>query len=89
MSLLAAPHQELLLLLATGSCTAPLQSFLGSTLGEANLRRVARLLDSTANGLHTGQENGGEGVEPSSCLAQHCLLLAMACQVLAEQQLSC
>eukprot|EP00879_Flechtneria_rotunda_P028234 GHRR01030325.1.p1 GENE.GHRR01030325.1~~GHRR01030325.1.p1 ORF type:complete len:267 (+),score=97.53 GHRR01030325.1:878-1678(+) len=47
------PQLELMLLLATGTCTAPLQSFLGSTLSEAGLRRLARGLDSTAGGVHT------------------------------------
>lgn len=51
--LLSVPQQELLLLLATGSTTPPLQSFLGSTFGEAGLRRLARAVDSTASGLHT------------------------------------
>eukprot|EP00775_Hariotina_reticulata_P012351 gene12351-12485_t len=63
-SVITAPQQELLLLLATGSCTPPLQSFLGSTLGEANLRRLARSLDSTSNGLHTAAaaaSDGGDG----------------------------
>ncbi|KAF6264340.1 anaphase-promoting complex, cyclosome, subunit 4-domain-containing protein [Scenedesmus sp. NREL 46B-D3] len=52
-SSITAPQQELLLLLATGCCTSPLQSFLAHTLGEAGLRRLARSLDSTASGLHT------------------------------------
>lgn len=49
----AVPQQELLLLLATSCTTPPLQSFLASTLGEANLRRLARAVDTTATGLHT------------------------------------
>lgn len=49
----SVPQQELLLLLATGCCTPPLQSFLANTLGEAGLRRLARAVDSMASGLHT------------------------------------
>ncbi|WIA35226.1 hypothetical protein OEZ86_003688 [Tetradesmus obliquus] len=52
-SSITVPQHELLLLLATGCCTSPLQSFLAHTLGEAGLRRLARSLDSTASGLHT------------------------------------
>jgi hypothetical protein len=49
----AVPQQELLLLLATGACTPPLQSFLCSSLGEAGLRRLARGTDAALNVLHT------------------------------------
>lgn len=49
----AVPQQELGLLLATGSCSPPLHNFLGSTLGEAGLRRLARGTDAALNSLHT------------------------------------
>ncbi|KAF8060496.1 Eefsec [Scenedesmus sp. PABB004] len=52
-STITVPQQELVLLLATGCPTPPMQTFLASTLGEAGLRRLARALDATAGGLHT------------------------------------
>lgn len=52
-SSITEPQQELVLLLATGSCSPPLHNFLSSTLGEAGLRRLARSTDAALNSMHT------------------------------------